>query len=81
MHTDQYADLSQTDCMMLCSAPSTGTDQRSISHQALLFSDSGSKVELVLFHGPCFFFCFLLFLFYLYLVTDVHTLTCTTNRL
>lgn len=73
MHTDRYADLSQTDCMMLCSAPSTGTDQRSVNHQALLFSDSAGTVELALFLGPCFFFCVLLFLFYLRLLTDTRT--------
>lgn len=38
MHTDQYADLSQTDCMMFCVAPSTITHKRSINHPALLLS-------------------------------------------
>lgn len=47
IHADQYTDLSQTDCMMFCLAPST--HQRSINHQALLFSVSAGKVGPVLF--------------------------------
>lgn len=45
IHADQYTDLSQTDCMMFCLAPST--HQRSINHQALLFSVSGRASSLL----------------------------------
>lgn len=38
IRTDQYADLSQTDCMMLCFGPNTSAHQRSINHQPLLLS-------------------------------------------
>lgn len=51
IHTDQYADLSQTDCMMFCFAPSTSTHQRSINHQALLFCFSRKGLVPVLFLG------------------------------
>lgn len=38
IRTDQYADLSQTDCTMLCFGPNTSAHQRSINHQPLLLS-------------------------------------------
>lgn len=58
IHADQYTDLSQTDCMMFCFAPSTSTHQRSINRQALLFSVSAGEV------WPVLCWCFAL-LFYL----------------
>lgn len=38
IRTDQYTDLSQTDCTMLCFGPNTSAHQRSINHQPLLLS-------------------------------------------
>lgn len=76
IHADQYTDLSQTDCMMFCLAPST--HQRSINHQALLFSVSAGKVGPVLFlhfyftPGPLLWYA--LFIFSLSLHTH-HTRT------
>lgn len=71
---DRYADLSQTDCMMLGLAP--GAHQRSINHQACLFSVSAGKSRGSSVHKPLYFIYIYIYLLYSLYFIDINTFFC-----